>query len=237
MLEKVRALLNKADPDRGATLPEQAAAMAKAQELMTKHHIDMMDATAAGAEESCFDIGREDWVCDRAGRRNADSYVAKVLRECFGVDIVFTWFVKPGAKKASLSYAIMGDAIDRSMAKLAAPIIYKTMLKGLSEWLRVNSRSWTAAIERSFCSGVQDGYITASDEGKAFAMKHLTKDQKEQFGLILVQKDALIETFKEKEFPRLRSTRTRPGHGSAEARSAGFGKGASMKLTPTRHIA
>jgi hypothetical protein len=210
--------------------------MAKAQELMTKHGIDMMEAHAAGESESCFDIGREDWVCDRAGKRNADSYVAKVLRECFGVDIVFTWFVKPGQKKASLSYAIMGDAVDRQMAKFAAPIIYKTMLKGLSEWLRINGRSWTAAIERSFCNGVQEGYVKASEEGKAFALKHLTKDQQEQFGLILVQKDALIETFKAKEFPRLKFGRIKRGQGSDAARQAGFGKGASMKLTPTRHI-
>ena len=94
MLEKVRALLNKADPERGATIPEQEAAMAKARELMTKHGIDMMDASVN--DESCFDIGRTDWACDR-GRRNADSSVAQVLKECFGVSIVFSSYYRPGA--------------------------------------------------------------------------------------------------------------------------------------------
>jgi hypothetical protein len=131
----------------------------------------------------------------------------------------------------------MGDAADREMAKHAAPIIYKNMISGFSEWLRTARRSWSAAFERSYCSGVAAGYITASEEGKALAMLQLSKEQKEQFGLILVQKDALIEAFKAKEFPKLGKIRTKKGWGSAEANAAGFGKGAGLKLVGRKAIA
>lgn len=235
MLEKVRALLNKADTSRGATEAESAAFMAKAQELMARHGIEAMEAHAMN-DESCFDIGRSDWACDR-GRQQADTYVFHVLKKCFGVDIVFTSYTKLGTKSQQLAYAIMGDAADREMAKIAAPIIFKTMRKGLSEWLKSTGSKWTAAFERSYCRGVMEGYTKASDEGKAFLMAQLSKEQKEQFGLILVQKDALIKTFMNKEFPRLKTLGSgRRGIGSGDAEQAGFGKGAGMKLTKTHAI-
>jgi hypothetical protein len=234
MLEKVRALLNKADPTNGATPEEAASFLAKAKELMTKHGIEEMEAHKPG-DTSCFDIGRTDYAADR-GRRNADLYVARVLKQCFGCDVVFTGYYKAGQRSPVMGYAIMGDAADRELAKFAAPIIYKTMIGGLSEWLRISRKKWSAAYERSFSQGVLDGYVTASEEGKALAMKHLTKDQKEQFGLILVQKDALVEAFKVKEFPKLNSVRTRAGYGSEHARQTGFGKGANMKLGQTHNI-
>ncbi len=231
MLEKVRALLNKADPSNGATPEESAAFFAKAQELMVKHGIDEMAAHAPGESASTIDIGRTDYKTDR-GRRNADTYVFYVLKECFNVDVVFSGYYKPGTKTPSFSYVIMGDELDREMAKFAAPIIYKTMISGLSEWLRKSGTKWTAAFERSFSKGVYEGYVKASEEGKALVMKNATKEQQEQFGLILVNKAALIETFKAKEFPRLKQTQTRRGVGSSDAQAAGFGKGAAMKLTP-----
>ena len=234
MLEKVRALLNKGDTSRGSTPEEAQSAMAKAQELMTKHNIDMMDAQELDTE-SCFSIGRDDVKCDR-GRRNADSYVTIVLKKCFGVDIVYSTHYRPGVRSSSLMYVIMGDETDREMAKIALPIIYKTMTGGLSAWLRTNHRTWSAALERSYCDGVAEGYILASDEGKALALKHLTKEQAEQFGLILFQKDALITAFKEKEFPELKFVRTRPGFGSALANQAGFSTGARMNLLAAKRI-
>lgn len=233
MLEKVRALLNKADPDRGATIPEQEAALAKAQELMTKYGIDVMEASFNN--ECCFDIGRSDWSCDR-GRRNADTYVAHILKKCFGVDIVFTSYHRAKCSAASVGYAIMGDASDREIARLAAPIIYKNLLKGFADWMKTSFQKWSAANERAYCSGMATGYITASEEGKAFAMNQLSKEQKEQFGLILVQKDALIQTFKAAQFPTLKHLRTKRGYADAGANAAGFNRGATLKVIKSHAI-
>lgn len=234
MLEKVRALLNKADPSNGATPAESASFMAKAQELMLKHGIEQLEAMTTG-NESCFNIGRTDCETGR-GRRNADTYVAAVIKACFGVDVVWTTYYHGNKMGGSLNYAIMGDEADRQMAKIAIPVIYKTMISGLSEWLRAKGIKWTAAIERSFCHGVREGYLKASEEGKQFVLSQLSKEQKEAFGLIVVQKEGLIKSFKDKEFPELRQTRIRKGVGSAAATAAGFGKGAAMKLSQTHNI-
>ena len=231
IIEKVRALFNKANPENKATPAEAASALSKAQELMTKYGIEQMEAEATH-DESIFDIGKTEWNTDRS-RRNIDSYVFNVLKECFGVDVVFTSYQTPGKKVESVSYVIIGDVLDREMAKFAAPIIYKTMLSGFSAWLKSSGSKWSAAYERSYSYGVYRGYVTASDEGKTLAMKHLSKEKKEQFGLILIGKASLIEDFKTKEFPRITSIKTRRGFGSEQAQQIGFGKGANMKLTPT----
>jgi hypothetical protein len=240
LLAKVQALLAMADTSRGSTPAEAEAFMRKAQELMARHGLEEMDIAALGDVSSpAFDIGTTNHDADHT-RRNADLYVGTVLKQAFGVKVVFSTYRTPGSNQNKLRIIIMGDSTDREIARVAAPMLYRTMVNGYNQWLKETfgtCRAGSVGTERSFCQGVVDGYLQASEEGKQLVLKQLSKEQQAQFGLILANKEALITAYVQKAFPRLGSIRTQSKAGSHEAKQRGFATGAGMNLMPTQKIA
>ena len=237
LLSKVQALLAMADTSRGSTPAEAEAFMRKAQELMARHGLEEMDLAAIGDGNSpAFDIGTTNFDADHT-RRNADLYVGTVLRKAFGVKVVFSTYRTPGSNQNKLRMIIMGDSTDREVARAAAPMLYATMMKGYHEFVKNSSRGYKVGEERSFCQGVVDGYLQASEEGKQLVLKQLSKEQQAQYGLILANKEALITAYVEKAFPNLGSIRTQSRAGSHEAQQRGFATGAGMNLMSSKKIA
>jgi len=237
LLAKVQALLAMADTSRGSTPAEAEAFMRKAQELMARHGLEEMDIAALGDVSSpAFDIGTTNHDADHT-RRNADLYVGTVLKQAFGVKVVFSTYRTPGSNQNKLRMIIMGDITDRQIACVAAPMLYATMMKGYHEFVKNSNRGYKVGEERSFCQGVVDGYLQASEEGKQLVLKQLSKEQQAQFGMILANKEALITAYVQKAFPRLGSIRTQSKAGSHEAKQRGFATGAGMNLMPTNKIA
>jgi hypothetical protein len=236
LLNKIQALLNKADTGRGASEAEAQAFLAKAQELMAKHGIEEMDlAMLDDGTMPAFDIGHDGYDTGHV-RRNADIYVSRVLRKAFGVDIVFSEYRENGSSKNKCRMVIMGDKLDRDIARMVAPMIYETMMRGYHSWVKLEGMGYSVGHERDYCQGVSDGYLQASDEGKDHAMAQLSKEQKEQFGLIIANKEGLIVDYKKQLFPKLGSIGMKARPGSASARSHGFATGSRMTLTPTKKL-
>lgn len=230
MLEKIKALLAKADPANGATDEEAKTFMEKAQELMTKYGIEEMDLAALEGEKPAWDMGRENVDLEHV-RRNTDLHVARVVKQAFDVEIIHSM-----TANGKQRYILLGDEVDRIIARFAIPLLYDAMFYGYKKWVRDNDRSWKVGEERSYCQGVADGYLNASEEGKAAVLKTLSKKKQETFGLILVDKRHALAEYTKEQFPKLVNIRTRASQGSDDAYSNGHAKGSKLKLKPGNNL-
>lgn len=236
LLSKIQALLAMSDTARGATPAEAESFLRKAQELMAKNGIEEMElAELCGDDAVKFDIDKEEVIATHA-RRNADIFVARVLAEAFGVKIIHSQRHVAGSNTPKQCYILIGDALDRAVAKAVIPMLFNTMSGGAKAWMKANGKTFSVGLERSYCEGVYKGYVTASNEGKAKAMEQLSKTQKEHYGLILTGKQDAIALFTKEAFPKLGGIRFGRSEGSAEANKAGFAKGATLELTPNKKI-
>ena len=205
LLAKIQALLNKADTGRGATEEEAKAFLAKAQELMRKHGIEEMELGQLIGDEAAEIEVTEEVLRLNIRRRIVDQYVWEILEKCFDVKCIFSKHrLKPGGPD-KMAYILIGDPLDVAFAKMSIPLIHRTMVTGLGLYLKSHGKTWTSTAEHSFCKGVTVGFIKESEQGKEMAMKVLSKEKKEQFGLILVNKQEAIAKFVADKHKNLKS--------------------------------
>ena len=231
LLNKIQALLNKADTGRGATEEEAKTFLAKAQELMLKHGTEEMEIANLVGDDGApaYDMGRSDFLAKHE-RRAMDLFIGDLLRKLFGVHVIYGYHAKPNGSSRALRYIICGDQLDRDMAKIALPIIHDTMKRGYNRWLRENGLSHKVGYEQSFCRGLMQGYLQASEEGKALYMSQLSKEQKEQYGLILADKKEAVTAYVKEAFPNLGTVSHHNHAHDHAAGSAGFNEGSRMKI-------
>lgn len=235
LLEKIQALLAMADVGRGATEAEAASFFRKAQELMTRHGIEQMELeNLTGDAPAGFDIGEEFHDTGRS-RRNADNFIFRIIKAAFGVQMIFYSYYVLGSRTPKLRYLIIGETVDRAMAKMVIPELSAQMRKGFNQWKTETGKGHTEDLECSYCHGVCDGYLNASEEGKALALKHASKEVQEQWGLMLVGKADAVEKFTADNHKNLKTISVSDGK-SRDAYGAGHAKGSTMSLTPKQQL-
>jgi hypothetical protein len=206
LLTKLRALLNMADTSRGAHQAEAESFLKKAHELMAKHGIEEMELSALEGNEAGAPEITEERVDTGVRRRVCDQYIFRILKSCFDVDVIFsTHRLVPGGPEKQ-TYILIGDQCDIAFARIAIPIMHRTMISTLGLYLKNNNKTWTSVAEHSVCDGVRVGFVTASEQGKELATKVLSKEKKEQYGLILVNKADAIKEYVSEKYTNLRST-------------------------------
>lgn len=231
LLSKLQALLNMADTSRGSSEAEAQSFLKKAQELMAKHGIEEMELADIGDKPTEMEIVEQRHDTG-VRRRITDTYVFRILKKCFDVDVIFSHHrMVPGGPEKQ-TYILIGDPLDVAFARIAIPIMHRTMVTTLGIFLKANSKTWTAVYEHSICEGVYQGFVTASEQGKELATKVLSKEKKEQYGLILVNKADAIQKYREDNYKNLKSCSRGPRDNSkdAAAYSTGFKAGASMDV-------
>lgn len=233
LLKKIQALFDRADVRRGATEAEAETCMRLARELMTKHGIESIDITQRNGEKqsSAWEITSDGWDTDRV-RRTVDIYVVRVLREAFGVNTVFCEYRRPGKVGNAVRYVFIGDKADCEVAKYAAPILYSNMRGGYNQWVAEHDAGWRTGHEHSFCRGVAEGYLKASEEGRQAVLDKMPPASRENYALALVNKEALVLAKKAELFPKLTNIRFGKSESSSSAYSRGYAVGKDLSLRP-----
>lgn len=183
LIRKIKALLAKADPRNNATKEEAEEALRKAQELMTRHGIESMDIDQ---DKDSSSIDHEMYVLSRNQRCDYDNNVSRILSRIFNVGVIFTRV--PANDKMCNTYILVGNELDRALAREALPILLKAMTLGVSRHLRERGLKWTAPVGQSYYLGVEQGYIHASEQGKARAYEQAKKHEVDRYALVLVDK-------------------------------------------------
>lgn len=215
LILRIVKLLSLADPSKGATPAEAASAFAKAQELITLNGLELADIRSAqelmtGAQSaSSFDIGEDLIKSGRVQRYDYETNVARILMRCFGVRII--WCKELDNGRSRHAYIIVGERLDRALARAAYPILCEAMIGGVRRLLReeLGGAKWTAEIGRNYYDGLEHGYCTASKDGKARVMARAKKENAEAYAIVLVDKDRAISLYYEKSHPDLRTIKQR----------------------------
>lgn len=227
LLNKIKALLAKGS-DKGVTEEESKAFLGKAAELMAKHGLEMSDLPADAPERS-ISIGEDNVHSSR--KREYDSACGSVLEKCFDVKILHS------GGSSGYWMCMIGTAEDVALAKEILPMLRTTMSRGFLQWQRSKGiTKWQSAEARAFYWGLARGYIEASEEGKARAFAVASKEQKEAYGLILVNKQQAIGDFLAIKYPNLRQLKGLPTGSSNGAGQAGYQQGATLKLIQPKKI-
>tara|TARA_R110000868_G_scaffold73521_1_gene213155 strand:- start:1933 stop:2649 length:717 start_codon:yes stop_codon:yes gene_type:complete len=224
IIEKVQKLLRMADETRGASQQERETAMRKAQELITRHGLEMAQMRVDEGRTE-VKVGRDDVVTDRP-QYDYDTYVAKILKKCFKVHVVWSTYYANNGKKR-LKICLVGTPEDTMMAREAMPTFVSAMKDGLSFYLSSRGVKWNSADANGFYRGVADGYIKASEEGQQRAYASATKDNVDAYAVVLVDTQKAITAFVANEWSNLRTTTQRRGHSNA-AYGAGVVVGAGV---------
>lgn len=234
IVEKIRKLLSLADPSRGATEEESKTAFARAQELMAKYGIEHADIPEEELSARGPEVTHEYWVTGRVFRDGYETYVAAVIKECFGVKILWTK-TRVGGKQLH-TYLFIGEALDIELAKAAVPVLISAMRKGIIRYMKERQiEKWRASFANPYYFGVMEGYIHVSEEGRARAYSQATKEQKDRFAIVLADKAAAITKYTEDNF-RPKSWRRNRSFASEDARAAGVKDGSTLSLVNTNKL-
>ncbi len=228
LLNKIKALLAKGS-DKGVTEEEGKAFMNKAAEMMAKHGLEMSNLPEDKNSNNSLDIDRHVHQTGRR-KREYDVAVGQILAKCFDVKIVHS---TGGGKYDAW---IIGTFEDRAIALEVLPMLQATMSRGFLAWQRLEGvTKWSSNSARAYYYGLAEGYITASEEGKARAMKAASKEQQGKYELVLVKKSEALEKWATTTF-KLKQVKSEKREMKSSAYSLGFVQGATMKLIQPKKL-
>lgn len=238
ILAKVRKLLALADTSRGSTEHEARMALGKAQELMARYGI-------AQVEAECDDFTKPNYHFQsryfRTGRQKYEheSYAGMICEECFGVKVYHSsyreWSEKAKAYKKRHSYFLVGEEMEIEVAILVLELLHSAMRKGYAAWLRTRGEKFSAKTAYSYYAGVAMGYIQASEQGKALAMRQASKESADKYALVLVQKKDALEDWV-KDNCNITDAAKREREWDQRAYVAGHVDGARLDLLPENKL-
>lgn len=246
-LDKIRKLLALVE-DKGASQAEAENALRNAQRLMIKYGIEDYEI-----ELSMNDIG-QDFVgdCYRTGERRwyawdllytiAEPYRVRILRN--------RYWDKEKNKKAS-QYRVIGDSVSRKIVietfdkllpfvRSLSKIRYKEYMQGLHQNhsdFELKRLFGAHVIERSkFLRDYMEGYM----EGLSLKLKKdiqetLSPEDSEKWGLILVKKDDLIQSWIDTEIKGIKNVSSRQIYVNGDVLEIGKKDGSEQNATERLH--
>ena len=220
ILEKIRKLLRLADTSRGATESEAQVALAKAQELMTRHNIDSallrMERGEAGSGFT-VDKGKVDLP---KTLNPADLMILSLLQGHFNVKTI----LMPNGRATPVD--IIGSPADIDFAIYAFNYLRQTFFRCWNEFKKVHADPDKASYYR----GLRDGLNTALKEAKQRAEESYGSEERQTYGLVLVDQQAAIKQYVDEHYGKLRtrSGARRKMHSGSYA--AGESKGRTIQI-------
>lgn len=239
LINKIRALFRLADPKRGATPEEAKTALAKAQELMTRHGIQM--ASVGNAEEKnqqpSWDFKKETYQTGRQ-RYEQDRYIYWILEKCFGVKVYFSSYGEYVKNKYVKRHAfvLVGDVMDVEVAKMAIDFLHPTMRRSYLDFCKATGTKFNVADAHTHYQGIMDGYVKASDQGQELARTQAKKKDADAYSIVLVDKKNALAAYVKKNVSSTSGTRARSTNGSAAAYESGYRTGKSLDINTGRRI-
>lgn len=203
ILAKLQKILARADTARGATEAEATAAMAMAARLATQHNIDLaqVSSTQDANGPTAIETDRKNVTGTTRNRRLHHNPIAVVLMQCFDVQMVW---MGNGANAA-----IIGEKTDVAIASYCWAWLGEVFPRLYKQYAHDHDITIGSAGEhvrrRSYYDGLRAGICETNrrhrEEVKSSA-------QGEQFALVLVKKEEIVQSRMVKEFPNLRKARS-----------------------------
>jgi hypothetical protein len=220
ILDKIRKLLRLADRSRGSTENEAKVALAKAQELMTRHNIDsalLRMERGEGGESFTVNKGKVDLP---KTLNPADLMILSILQAHFNVKAI----LMPSGRGTAVD--IIGAPADIDFAIYAFNYLRQTFFRCWNEFKRTHANPDKASYYR----GLRDGLNAELKAAKERAEQSYAADQRQTYGLVVVDQQAAITRFVADHYGPLRnrSQRRRQLHSGSYA--AGETKGRTIQI-------
>jgi len=221
ILDLIQKLLRLADPSRGATEHEAKSALAKAEELMIRHKIDLAMLRMAGGAEDIPGIAVEKEFINLPRTVNpADMLILSLLQTYFNVRIVLF------KKVQSTPVDIIGTCEDVQFAIHVFHFLRGTFLRC---WRDFQSTS-SFPDRKSYYRGLHDGLRTAILAGKKRAESAASTEERSQYQMVLVDTTAAIDRYMSAQYGQLRKRRSRSTRVNSESYQAGKAKGSDIEI-------
>jgi hypothetical protein len=221
ILDKIRKLLRLADTSRGATENEAKVALAKAQELMTRHNIDSallrMERGESGGGSFTVNKGKVDLP---KTLNPADLMILSLLQSHFNVKTI----LMPSGRGTPVD--IIGAAADIDFAIYAFNYLRQTFFRCWNEFKRTRPNP----DKTSYYRGLRDGLNAELKAAKERAEESYGTDQRQTYGLVVVDQEAAITRFVEENYGKLRNRNTRARRVDSSSYYAGETKGRTIQI-------
>ncbi|MBP7948894.1 MAG: DUF2786 domain-containing protein [Verrucomicrobiales bacterium] len=218
ILEKIRKLLRLADTSRGATEHEARAAMAKAQELMTRHNIDSALLRQERGEKG-VEVGKAKVELPKT-LNPADLLILSLLQSHFRVKTI----LMPNAKGTPVD--IIGAAADIDFAVFAFHFLRETFFRCWNEY-KVTT---TTPDRASYYRGLRDGLDAELKAAKQKAEESYLSSQRETYALAVVNHQAAITGYVHEHYGTLRNRTSRARRVDSGSYRAGETKGRTIRI-------
>ncbi|MCX6877907.1 MAG: DUF2786 domain-containing protein [Verrucomicrobia bacterium] len=221
ILDKIRKLLRLADRSRGSTENEAKVALAKAQELMTRHNIDSvlfrMEHGEAGSPSFKVDKGKVDLP---KALNPADFMILSLLQSHFNVRCILTH------TKTATPVDIIGAPEDVDFAIFAFNYLRQTFFRC---WNEFKKTAWNPD-KASYYRGLRDGINTELKAAKQRAEESYATDQQQTYALVVVDQTAAISRYVDEHYGKLRNRASRARRVDSSSYFAGETKGRTIQI-------
>jgi hypothetical protein len=215
-LKKILALA-----ERGGTQAEMEVAMAKAQELASKHNIELGEVMAQRSEDDQADVIETDRadISFRAGTKKPEhTYIVQVLMTCFEVRAVYV---------GNYKLVFIGEKTDVQLAQFCFKFLESQFSKLMRRYVASvgGSGYGNKNQQHSFYTGLASGISAVNRR-----IREEAKASNESMALVLVKKEEAVNKRAAEEFPCLRKAKKSNYEVDYNALTNGISAGKSIKL-------
>ncbi len=219
ILNKVRKLLRLADKSRGATENEAKVALAKAQDLMTRHNIDSALLRMEAGEKSGTNVTKGLYELPKT-LNPADMMILSLLQGHFNVRVI----LMSGHRKTAID--IIGAPEDVDFAIFALSFLRKTFFRC---WNEFKKTAWDPD-RASYYRGLRDGIDAELTAAKEKAEQSYGEDDRNTYALAVVDQDAAITRYVDENYGNVRTRRQRRRRVDSASYFAGETKGRTIRI-------
>ena len=219
ILNKVRKLLRLADKSRGATENEAKVALAKAQDLMTRHNIDSALLRMEAGEKSGTNVTKGLYELPKT-LNPADMMILSLLQGHFNVRVI----LMSGHRKTAID--IIGAPEDVDFAIFALSFLRKTFFRC---WNEFKKTAWNPD-RASYYRGLRDGIDAELTAAKEKAEQSYGEDDRNTYALAVVDQDAAITRYVDENYGKIRTRRQRRSRVDSASYVAGETKGRTIRI-------
>ena len=221
ILDKIRKLLRLADRSRGSTENEAKVALAKAQELMTRHNIDSVLFRMEHGESATASFKVDKGKVDLPKTLNpADMLILSLLQAHFNVRTI----LMPAGGGTPVD--IIGAAEDVDFAIYAFNFLRETFFRCWNEFKRTR----TNPDKASYYRGLRDGINAELTAAKQRAEQAYAGNQRDAYALAVVDQTALITRYVDDHYGKVRTHAARPRRVDSSSYFAGENKGRTIQI-------
>ena len=219
ILNKVRKLLRLADRSRGATENEAKVALAKAQELMTRHNIDSALLRMEAGEKAGIEVTKGLYELPKS-LNPADTLILSLLQGHFNVRVI----LMSGHRKTPVD--IIGAPEDVDFAIYALSYLRETFFRC---WNEFKKTAWNPD-RASYYRGLRDGIHAELTAAKKRVEESYGDNDRQTYALAVVDQKAAITAYVEEHYGKVSTRRTRSRRVDSASYFAGESKGRTIRI-------